>query len=205
MPQEPDHEETATVGGLPVVFRLFAEQDDTDPEGNASAWGTVECPSCAFMPKEGAGYATGDETPAHPQGEYVGGLWRSHAPKRACPGSGEPLASSDAKYLKTIRDRLDSGDVWAWAYVRVVCVIEAPDGTTYEGEDGMGGCSYASEADFRGPGQAWHDMKAQAYRDARSTLAKAGEDAKEARRRARAAGRLLKRLPETLPATAGAS
>ena len=55
--------------------------------------------------------------------------------------------------------RLDSGDVWAWACVKVVATLEIDD-TQYRGEsEWLGACSYESEKDFRAPGGMFDDMK----------------------------------------------
>lgn len=50
----------------------------------------------------------------------------------------------DARYLAEIRERLENGDVWAWAWVRVTVA-----GHGFEGTDSLGGCCYRDEADFR--------------------------------------------------------
>ncbi len=65
---------------------------------------------------------------------------------------GNAIDSGDADFDREtcdkIREDLDSGNVWAWAQVEVKC--------TYKGiltaSDYLGGCSYASEDDFRSDG-----------------------------------------------------
>lgn len=59
----------------------------------------------------------------------------------------------DAANIAHVRDQLDSGNDWAWCAVTVRL--------TYRGliaEDHLGGCSYASEADFTAPGGYYDDM-----------------------------------------------
>lgn len=82
--------------------------------------------------------------------------------------SGDP--EQDRKDEDEIIARLDQGDVWAWASVRVVARLNVA-GTTFEGDDYLGACSYADEADFAKPGGYWDDMKDAAYADLRASLA----------------------------------
>jgi hypothetical protein len=65
------------------------------------------------------------------------------APEGNCMASGD--AEYDAKCAADIRKSLDAGDRWAWCYV-VVLAKQGP----WTGRAGLGGCSYESEADFRG-------------------------------------------------------
>lgn len=75
---------------------------------------------------------------------------------------GNALASGDDAEDRACEDeilaRLDRGDVWAWADVRVKATVEGCD---VEGFDALGGCSYANEADFRAGGY-YEDMCAMA-------------------------------------------
>jgi hypothetical protein len=61
---------------------------------------------------------------------------------------GNVLCSGDDAQDKAEEDailhRLDAGEVWAWAYVEVRATYGE-----YEGRDGLGGCSYANEREFR--------------------------------------------------------
>ena len=50
----------------------------------------------------------------------------------------------DAELEDAILDDLESGNEWAWAYVKV-----SASWAGFTGSDGLGGCSYKSEADFR--------------------------------------------------------
>lgn len=60
---------------------------------------------------------------------------------------GNAMVSGDDAADKEVEDgilrRLDSGDVWAWAFVKVRA--ECGDAV---GEDALGACSYADERDF---------------------------------------------------------
>lgn len=60
----------------------------------------------------------------------------------ACGDDAEDRAAEDE-----ILARLDRGDVWAWASVRVLASWECFTGAS----SWLGGCSYASESDFKGP------------------------------------------------------
>lgn len=74
------------------------------------------------------------------------------------PVRGNALASGDEDEDRACEDeilrRLDQGDVWAWACVRVIATCEG-----FRGESSwLGGCSYRSERDFRlevGGGPRW--------------------------------------------------
>ena len=46
-------------------------------------------------------------------------------------------------YWAEIRDRMDSGDEWAWCIVRVTVTDGETEGTAY-----LGGCCYANARDF---------------------------------------------------------
>jgi hypothetical protein len=74
------------------------------------------------------------------------------------PVRGNALASGDADEDRKCEDeilrRLDQGDVWAWASVRVTARWEG-----FEGHDYLGGCSYESERDFVRSGGYFDDMK----------------------------------------------
>src|ERR1700692_675881 len=61
---------------------------------------------------------------------------------------GNAMASGDEAYDKEGEDgilaRLDRGDVWAWACVKVTVAGYGCEGTDY-----LGCCNYADEQDFR--------------------------------------------------------
>lgn len=74
-------------------------------------------------------------------------------------------AEQDRALEDSILDRLDRGDVWAWAYVRVQATA---GGVT--GEDTLGGCSYESEREFMQGGDYGQDMIKEARADLRKKL-----------------------------------
>jgi hypothetical protein len=65
----------------------------------------------------------------------------------------------DRSVEDTIFKRLDDGDVWAWAIVKVTATYDGVDGV--EGTDYLGACNYADEEDFKAGGY-WEDMKDEA-------------------------------------------
>jgi hypothetical protein len=85
---------------------------------------------------------------------------------------GNAIASGDdkldARVERSILKRLDAGDVWAWASVHVTAEIDDISGI--EGDDHLGGCSYASYKQFIKIGGYWDDMKATAREDLFSKL-----------------------------------
>lgn len=68
------------------------------------------------------------------------------------PIRGNCLASGDAAADKALEDelieRVNNGDEWAWCCAHVQASVTLADGTKVYGDDYLGGCSYASEADF---------------------------------------------------------
>ena len=74
------------------------------------------------------------------------------------PVRGNAIASGDSDYDKKVEDkiieRLDRGDVWAWATVRVVAFVP---GYGLEGDDYLGGCTYENEERFKS-GMHYPDM-----------------------------------------------
>jgi hypothetical protein len=83
---------------------------------------------------------------------------------------GNALASGDDDLDKQCEDeileRLDNGDVWAWAYVVVTAKWNG-----FEGTAGLGGCCYRDERDFRKNSMYFEDMKAEALDDLNRTIA----------------------------------
>ncbi len=73
--------------------------------------------------------------------------------------SGEP--DFDAAASREIRERLARGDDWAWCEVQVRVTWRG-----FKGESSwLGGCSYASEQDFREPGGYFDDLLDEAIDD----------------------------------------
>ena len=91
---------------------------------------------------------------------------------------------------KDINRRLDSGDVWAWCTVHVIAHWTNEEGQEFTGDDYLGGCSYASEADFKQPHGYYDDMKQVSY----DALIKAVQEANMAKDRT--ASRLAFLLPK---------
>lgn len=79
----------------------------------------------------------------------------------ACGDDAEDKAAEDE-----ILARLDNGDVWAWACVKVTASYK---GIT--GDDYLGGCCYTDTSDFIAPGGYYDDMKG-AAREAMITEAR---------------------------------
>jgi hypothetical protein len=77
---------------------------------------------------------------------------------------GNAVASGDDLMDKKIEDeiieRLDSGDVWAWA-----CVTVTARWKGLEGVDHLGACSYRDERDFIQSSGYYEEMKKEAYAD----------------------------------------
>jgi len=73
---------------------------------------------------------------------------------------GNALASGDDAQDRACEDeileRLEAGDVWAWASVEVRASFDG-----FEASDYLGGCSYRDTADFLAGGY-YEDMKAEA-------------------------------------------
>lgn len=88
-----------------------------------------------------------------------------HVTQDDAPVRGNAMASGDdeldRKVEDEILDRLDSGDVWAWASVEVRATHEGLSGSDY-----LGCCCYRDEEDFKSGGY-YEDM----VREACSNLA----------------------------------
>lgn len=90
----------------------------------------------------------------------------------ALPENDDPaghFASDDSEADKAMVDEINRrarcGDEWAWFCAKVTATLKLPDGSEIEGSDYLGGCSYASEEDFKQPGGYYDDMKAMALAD----------------------------------------
>jgi hypothetical protein len=74
---------------------------------------------------------------------------RINATQDDLPVRGNCIATEDKEFDKKVEDeileRLDNGDVWAWADVEVQATL--PDGRT--GSAYLGGCCYEDEKDFK--------------------------------------------------------
>ncbi len=92
------------------------------------------------------------------------------------PVRGNALASGDdtidTECENEILARLDRGDVWAWAFVKVIATLEI-EGETFTGTDCLGCCSYASEADFKAPDGYLPQMQDAACVDLKARLTSA--------------------------------
>lgn len=103
------------------------------------------------------------------------------------PVRGNAMASGDDAVDREVEDDILAklaSTVWAWCVVRVVCRYDF-GGSTFEGDDYLGACSYEDEAAFVKPGDYWDDMKAAAYEAMRAAMVDAianGEVAQKALR-----------------------
>lgn len=92
--------------------------------------------------------------------ERAGFIVTLEAEQEHIPVRGNAMASGDDEQDRAVEDeiieRLNNGDVWAWASVRVA--VSHDDIPSIEGDDYLGGCCYADEADFREPGGYFDDM-----------------------------------------------
>lgn len=75
---------------------------------------------------------------------------------------------ADAETEAWIHAELDSGNEWAWCYVRLTVRWNG-----FEGVDGLGGCSYKSEQDVRK--NLLPDMLSEALADLNRKIAEAVE------------------------------
>lgn len=76
---------------------------------------------------------------------------------------------TDRETAEWIRSELDSGNVWAWCYVRVRATFRR-----FTGSDTLGCCSYRSQADFKLCGY-YADMQREACAQIASMLIDADE------------------------------
>jgi len=86
------------------------------------------------------------------------------------PVRGNAMASgddaADKAYEDEIIERLERGDVWAWAAVEVRCT-HIPSGI--HASDYLGGCSYRDEEDFKANGD-YESMREDAYDECRAEI-----------------------------------
>jgi len=116
---------------------------------------------------------------------FPGVTFRIEAEQDSEQVRGNALASGDKDEDRACEDeiieRLDNGDVWAWASVAVRASLDITDPEDegavieFEGTDYLGACSYADEADFAQQGGYFDDMKSQAVDDLRAAMRDAVE------------------------------
>lgn len=98
------------------------------------------------------------------------------------PVRGNAIDSGNAATDKDIEDeileRLDRGDVWAWALVKVTAECEGFDGF---GFSYLGGCSYKDEKEFR-EDSYFEDLKTSALDDLISNMKASIKNGKDAAR-----------------------
>jgi hypothetical protein len=86
------------------------------------------------------------------------------------PVRGNAMASGDDELDKAcegeILDRLDRGDVWAWAYVKVIAKWNG-----FSGWAGLGGCCYEDERHFVENSMYYEDLKHEALADLNRVIA----------------------------------
>lgn len=75
-------------------------------------------------------------------------------------------AASFDRMMREVGRRLARGDNWAYGIAIVAARFTDPQsGETYEGNDNLGGCSYADRDDFMRPGGYFDDMKVEAFEE----------------------------------------
>lgn len=97
--------------------------------------------------------------------EFVIEAEQDDAPIRGSFASGDDAA--DEQIAKEIEDRLNRGDVWAWASVKVTASWRG-----YKGVDYLGACSYKDEADFKQDCGYYSDMKDRALEDLNESISR---------------------------------
>ena len=94
------------------------------------------------------------------------------------PIEGNAMASGDdafdAQVESGIRERLNQGDIWAWAAVEVKATWKVFRGTAC-----LGCCSYESEEDFRQPDGYFDDLLNEALEDLNREVAEAHQNLHE--------------------------
>ena len=90
--------------------------------------------------------------------------WRLEVRYDDMPVRGNAIASDDEEFDKKVEDeiidRLDRGDVWAWAELRMIASWAG-----FEGFDSLGACSFKDEKDFRDNSGYFKDMFYEAIQD----------------------------------------
>jgi hypothetical protein len=107
-------------------------------------------------------------------------------------GNASAVDEETDKAVETeIERRLDQGDLWAWADVKVTAECEG-----FQGCDYLGGCNYKDEAEFKFGGY-YEDMKKAALDDLKArlkTVRNDGQRAAKLLRDIRCNGRQAKKL-----------
>jgi hypothetical protein len=89
-----------------------------------------------------------------------------HADLDTNPVRGNACFSGDTDFDRAVEtgiiNRLDRGDIWAWAYVTVKARVEF-NGFICEGEAGLGCCSYENQEEFENDSY-FEDLKREAKR-----------------------------------------
>lgn len=89
------------------------------------------------------------------------------------PVRGNVMASGDDDFDRQcedeVIDRLDRGDVWAWARVEVCATLDVGDMVTLTSSAYLGGCTFGDEEDFRSA-VCFEDMKHEVLEGLRSQL-----------------------------------
>lgn len=81
--------------------------------------------------------------------------------------------------VEWVRQQIEAENVWGWCRVALRASWHDPNtDKDYEGWDYLGGCSYASEQDFKRPGGYYDDMKKQAYAELQKQV-EADQEARE--------------------------
>lgn len=96
------------------------------------------------------------------------------------PVRGNASAMGDDELDQEIEDgiiaRLDDGDVWAWASVRVTAHVDIAltdeQEVLFQGEQYIGGCNYTNAEDFMANGP-YDDLKSEALDDLKRSLERA--------------------------------
>jgi hypothetical protein len=114
--------------------------------------------------------------------EKAGGIFRIKLHEEDMPVRGNVMASGDDAVDRAAEDaileRLDRGEIWAWCCVEVIAYLDG----NFTGHDCLGGCSYASEEDFKRDGY-YEDMQHEALADLERSLAAAAQHGREAEAR----------------------
>lgn len=100
-----------------------------------------------------------------------------HCHHEDLPVRGNAMASGDDKFDREVEDeiirRLKDGGIWAWCAVTVEAKWQS-----FTGEDHLGGCSYASEEEFK-TGGYYENMKKNALESLNNSVTEHFEKLKD--------------------------